>query len=198
MGSGRSLRPRPGDRRCDRRIFDCDQKDKVADLEAELSDSQASLSESKDAQAAAEDRADAITDKKNQIIGQARGKAADLVSSAKDELAGYQDKLDQTKQDLTSTEGKLTSVQASLDQAQETKAKSSFGNGTWQSGVDYIPGTYSAPGGGGCYWEKLNGPSGGGLNNIIDNGGFDRNQIVSVDSPYFHTSGCGTWTLQGG
>lgn len=141
--------------------------------------------------------ADQITGRRDQIISDAKSRGQEMIDNAKQELSGLQDKIQGAQSDLSETESKLSDVQASLDTAQEQKMMSSFGDGTWQANVDYLPGTYSAPGGSGCYWEKLNGPSGGGLNNIIENGGFNKNQIVSVDSPYFSTDGCGTWTRTG-
>ncbi|HEX7292066.1 MAG TPA: hypothetical protein VF250_13150 [Conexibacter sp.] len=91
---------------------------------------------------------------------------------------------------IRAQEAKLVSVKAEV-------AKSSFGDGTWEANVDFIPGTYQAPGGKTCYWAKLNGPSGNGFDNIIDNGGFNNRPVVSVDSPYFETSNCGTWRRVG-
>lgn len=164
-----------------------------ADLAAQTQARETAESERDDAIA----RAARITDRRDEIVAGAKSKAEDMIDDAKQELSGLEDKIDSARSDLAATESKLEDVQDSLDVAQEQKQMSSFGNGTWQADVDYLPGTYEAPGGGGCYWEKLNGPSGGGINNIIDNGGFGRHQIVSVDSPYFHTEDCGTWTRVG-
>lgn len=170
----------------------------------EIDDLNADLASEQEARAAAEEdrdataqRAEAIFDRRDQIVASARTQARRIVSDARAELAELNDKIGDKRSELARTEQKLATVQASLDTAQEEKNLSSFGNGTWQANVDYLPGTYSAPGGASCYWEKLQGPSGGGINNIIENGGFNKNQIVSVDSPYFSTSGCGTWTRTG-
>lgn len=171
-----------------------DQRDKA---NSELADVSDELADAEDERDSAKAEADEVTGRRDTILAAAKEKANTLVSDAKGQLGKLNGQIDDAQSSLTTTEDKLNSTQASLDQAQETKAMSSFGDGTYQADVDYLPGTYSSPGGGGCYWEKLQGPSGGGINNIIDNGGFDKNQIVSVDSPYFHTSGCGTWTRTG-
>lgn len=99
--------------------------------------------------------------------------------------------------DVADLSGRVRDEQAKLSTVKVEVAKSSFGEGTWQMNVDFIPGTYKAEGGELCYWAKLSSPSGDGIDNIIDNGGFHANQIVSVDSPYFETSGCGTWQKVG-
>lgn len=176
----------------------------LAGKSSEIDDLNSSLDEEGTARAAAEadrdaaeETADQIQSKKNLIIHTAREKAKKLVGDAEEKRSKIEGDIDDAQANLDSTQSKLDSLQASLSQAQEVKAQSSFGDGTFQSGVDYLPGTYTAPGGSGCYWEKLNGPSGGGINNIIDNGGFNKNQIVSVDSPYFSSDGCGTWTRTG-
>ena len=69
-----------------------------------------------------------------------------------------------------------------------------FGDGTWRVGADIQPGTYRAPGGPNCYWERLRNFKGG-LNSIIVNGGFSRNQTVTIDpsDAGFSTRSCGTW-----
>jgi hypothetical protein len=99
--------------------------------------------------------------------------------------------------EITDLRGRVAEEEAKLRSVRTQVAKSSFGDGTWQANVDFIPGTYQAPGGEACYWAKLSGPSGGGIDNIIDNGGFNNRPVVSVDSPYFETSGCGTWRRVG-
>lgn len=70
----------------------------------------------------------------------------------------------------------------------------SFGDGTWRVGEDIRPGTFRAPGGQNCYWERLRNFKGG-LNSIIANGGFTKNQTVTIaaSDAGFSTRGCGTW-----
>jgi hypothetical protein len=77
----------------------------------------------------------------------------------------------------------------------EPKASRSFGDGVWRVGAEVAPGTYRAPGGSSCYWARLRNFSGG-LNSIIANGGFSRNQTVTIQSSDtgFESSDCGSWT----
>lgn len=74
--------------------------------------------------------------------------------------------------------------------------KTEFGNGTFRVGVDIAPGTYVAPGGSGCYWERQSVFGGGGVDAIIANdfarGGQVVVTILATDKG-FKTSGCGTW-----
>ncbi|WP_208379069.1 hypothetical protein [Cumulibacter soli] len=74
-----------------------------------------------------------------------------------------------------------------------------FGSGTYLVGVDIAPGTYLAPGGTLCYWERLAGLSGD-FEDIIANGLSDGGQVyVEIDAMdvAFKTEGCGTWEMSG-
>jgi hypothetical protein len=73
-------------------------------------------------------------------------------------------------------------------------ATASFGDGVWLVGSEIQPGTYRSPGGSGCYWARLSGFSGD-LDDIIANGGFSKNQTVTIQASDagFETNGCGTW-----
>jgi hypothetical protein len=64
-------------------------------------------------------------------------------------------------------------------------------DGTWAKG-EYTPGTYRAPGGELCSWEKRQSLSreAEGTGNW---GGAEKNIVAEVDSPYFKTEGCGVW-----
>ena len=71
-------------------------------------------------------------------------------------------------------------------------------DGTWVVGKDVQPGTYRDGGGSsGCYWERLSGFSGE-MSDVIANGFSEDVQIVTIapSDVGFHSSGCGTWTLQ--
>ncbi len=73
--------------------------------------------------------------------------------------------------------------------------KTTFGPGTYRVGVDIAPGTYVAPGGTGCYWERQS-VFGGGFDAIIANEASSGGQVVvtvSASDKGFKTSGCGTW-----
>ena len=70
--------------------------------------------------------------------------------------------------------------------------RSKFGDGIFIVGKEVKPGTYRSRGGGSCYWARL---SGFGGSDIIVNGGFNRNQIVTISSSDrgFESRSCGTW-----
>jgi len=108
-------------------------------------------------------------------------------------LAGYKQRKRDLARQVADLSAQISDEEAKLHTVKQEVAKSSFGDGTWQANVDFIPGTYESPGGDECYWAKLSSPSGEGVDNIIDNGGFNNRPVVSVDSPYFETSNCGTW-----
>ena len=74
-------------------------------------------------------------------------------------------------------------------------AAASFGDGTWIVGSNIQPGTYrSSSTGGGCYWERLSGFSGG-FGDIIANEITDELSLVEISSTDagFSTQDCGTW-----
>ncbi len=71
-----------------------------------------------------------------------------------------------------------------------------FGDGTWIVNTDIAPGTWTAPGGSGCYWARIDGFSGS-TSNIIANDVETVSPIVTIDSSDagFISDGCGNWTL---
>ena len=82
--------------------------------------------------------------------------------------------------------------------AQPAAAASSFGEGTELVGSDVQPGTYRAPGGSECYWERLKGASGN-TDDILANDLGPTNPVVQIASGdyAFTSTSCGTWTKIG-
>jgi hypothetical protein len=171
-------------------------KSELADTEAELKTVSDERSEAEDAQREAEQKADAITARKAAIIGAAKSEANNLVGKARAESSTLGGKISSQRSELESLQGEVSETESYLTGAQDEAAKSEITDGTWQAEVDYIPGTYEAEGGGGCYWALLSDVSGE-LEGIIENGGFNKHQILSITSPYFETRGCGTWHRTG-
>jgi hypothetical protein len=66
------------------------------------------------------------------------------------------------------------------------------GDGTYQVGVDIVPGTYRAAGSGSCYWARLSSLDTG---DVIDNNISSGPQVVGIQSSdkAFLTQRCGTW-----
>jgi hypothetical protein len=159
---------------------------KVDDLEADVERLRGELDEANDEVAQGEATVAAavedLENRKEAVLADARDK--------RDQLQAQADDLGTKVSDL---EAKLSDLQGEITQTRETVAKSSIPNGIWASGTDFTPGTYRAPGGGGCYWALLGSAD---TSDIINNGGFNRNQTLTIDSPYFETDGCGTWQLQ--
>jgi hypothetical protein len=73
-----------------------------------------------------------------------------------------------------------------------------FGDGTFAVGIDIAPGTWSAPGGSGCYFERQSG-FGHTTDEIITNDFGSVTPIVTISASDvgFSSDGCGGWTLQG-
>ena len=72
------------------------------------------------------------------------------------------------------------------------RIEGTFGDGMYQVGVDIFAGTYRTEGGTYCYWAKLG--SWGTPNYIADHFGAGPQTLV-IDSPWFRSTGCGTWVL---
>lgn len=133
--------------------------------------------------------------RESKIIGSAKTRAAKIIGNARSESSTLSSKLETMRGSIDSAEGELASVEASLEGARETKAKSTIpGNGTYQAEVDFIPGTYEAPGGSGCYWATLNSAD---PFDIASNENASGPTMASVTTPYFQTQSCGTWTRIG-
>jgi hypothetical protein len=77
-------------------------------------------------------------------------------------------------------------------------AASTFGAGQWVVNQQILAGTYTAPGGSSCYWERLRG-FGGSLAQVIANDFDTTSPIVSIASTDvgFNSHQCGTWTRIG-
>ena len=73
-----------------------------------------------------------------------------------------------------------------------------FGEGTYIVGVDIAAGTWTAPGGSSCYWERLSG-FGGQLSDVISNDFGTASPVVAISAgdAGFKSSHCGTWTKIG-
>ncbi len=68
----------------------------------------------------------------------------------------------------------------------------SFGDGTWQVGIDVAPGTYTTTGGPDCRYALRPAATGADIvgNTVSPN---PSTVVLSNDSGYFATSGCTTW-----
>jgi hypothetical protein len=143
--------------------------------------------EAEEATGEAEKAAGDAEDKASRIEG-LRGK---IVDKAKAQAASIEDKADSLQGELSSKEAQLEDVEESLNGAREEKRLSTIpGNGTFQSEVDYMPGTYRSNGGGTCYWATLNSAD---PFDIASNENATGPTIASIDTPYFQTKGCGRW-----
>jgi type II secretory pathway pseudopilin PulG len=79
-------------------------------------------------------------------------------------------------------------------QPQSPASAESFGDGLYEVGADIQPGQYRTNGSAACYWAKLTSSD---TNNVLVNNLSDGPQTVTVDSPFFVSDGCGTWTKVG-
>jgi hypothetical protein len=150
---------------------------------------------SNDRAATARDRVLAIEDEVDALTARAEDKAKQIVEDAKSEASSLNSSVSSAEQELESVEGELSATESELGGAEEKIAKGTITDGVWRIERDYLPGTYEAPGGGSCYWALLSEVGGGGVEGIIENGGFNKHQILTIESPYFETRACGTWKL---
>jgi hypothetical protein len=159
-------------------------EDQAASLEADLKATEADLEAANDATDEATADAAAARDALKPLQAQ-----ADEVEEQKDDLAAQEE-------ELAAQAGELDAREQDITARENTLESSTIPDGIWELGRDYEAGTYRAEGGGGCYWEKLSSPTGK-LGDIIANGGFQPNQTLVIDSPYFSTSDCGEWVKIG-
>jgi hypothetical protein len=76
------------------------------------------------------------------------------------------------------------------------RESTTFGDGTWQVGVDVVPGTYATVGGGDCRHALR--PAATGRDIVHSAVGLGpATVILADDGSWFWTSGCGTWTRVG-
>ena len=162
------------------------------------------------AMAVAEERADVA----EAVVGDAEERAdtaeSDAQEGAQETLAEGQAGLDTRSAELDGRSAELDGRQAALDQrdadlvareqavgiAEADAEANSFGNGVFAVGTDIQPGRYHTDGGSGmCYYAFL-GADGIDIidNQIVDGGG---PATVVIDSPFFESSDCGTWTKVG-
>jgi hypothetical protein len=75
--------------------------------------------------------------------------------------------------------------------------RSTFGDGTYQVGVDVVAGTFVAPGGGNCYWARNADASGESI--IANEWKPDQGQVIvtAKEGEFLEVSDCGTWTKRG-
>jgi hypothetical protein len=94
-----------------------------------------------------------------------------------------------------SNNGNGSKKSAGPEGAQSSPSKG-IEKGTYMVGEGITPGTYKAPGGDNCYWERDKDLEGN-VGSILANGGLSGGQqivqILPTDKA-FKTHGCGTWT----
>jgi hypothetical protein len=108
------------------------------------------------------------------------------IDGQQDQIAGYE----RQQEVLRQREEQLAQRERALEQPQGPNA-TSFSDGIFQARVAIQPGEYRTEGTDQCYWAKL---STGDTNSIIENDFVAGPQTVTVDSPYFESENCGTWT----
>jgi len=125
------------------------------------------------------------------------------------------------EREITALHGRVTSKQATIDDQQRAIATAreqrdqlkrqnaqlsreaaqsasptganatSFADGMYEVGSAIQGGQYRTDGSDTCYWAKL---STGDTNSIIENNLGAGPQTVTIDSPFFESEGCGSWT----
>jgi len=121
-------------------------------------------------------------------------------SSLRQQVASKLSALDEQQRQIDQDrelQGRLRAALARKPRPPQTPAgpnSASFNDGLYQVGVAIQPGQYHTDGSDACYWAKL---STGDTNRVIVNHIGAGPQTVTIDSPYFESEGCGTWTKVG-
>jgi len=128
-------------------------------------------------------------------------------AAAEQQVSSLQQDVDQKQRAIDDQQRQITRLQEQQKRSQQTIARltrptqpsagpaaSSFNDGLYQVRVAIQPGQYQTGGSDSCYWAKL---STGDTNRVVVNHVGAGPQTVTVDSPYFESEGCGTWTKVG-
>ena len=121
-------------------------------------------------------------------------------SSLRQQVASKQSALDEQQRQIDQDRERQARLRAALarkPRPPQTPAgpdSASLNDGLYQVGVAIQPGQYRTDGSDACYWAKL---STGDTNRVIVNHIGAGPQTVTIDSPYFESEGCGTWTKVG-
>jgi hypothetical protein len=150
---------------------------------------------------AAEERADTAEGEIADANERADNAEAEAREQAESDLADETAALDQratemdTRQaDLDAQEADLAAREAQLNATLNGLQASQFTDGIYQVGRDIQPGTYHTDGSGdSCYFALL----GADGQDIIDNNIVNGPVTTTINSPYFESNGCGTWTKVG-
>jgi type II secretory pathway pseudopilin PulG len=140
---------------------------------------------------------------RNRAVNDQRARAV----GAEQQVASLRDQLSRQQSRITEQQRQLANEKAQVEQLKRTppsqpkpeptpavNAATSFGDGLYQVGIAIQPGQYRTDGTGTCYWGKL---STGNTNDVIVNNYSSGPQTVTIDSPYFESESCGTWTKVG-
>ncbi len=96
--------------------------------------------------------------------------------------------------DAQRREDEVAGRERQLDATLNGLRSSQFGDGVHEVGRDIQPGRYHTEGSGRtCYYAKL-GPDG---QDILDNNNVDGPVTIIIDSAFFESARCGTWTKVG-
>ena len=149
------------------------------DLQAELTASRAESESAQEALEIAEGEIDAATQR---------------AETAEGELVSREAELSSLEADLIAREQELEQREGQVQAAEQAVERNSFGDGLYKVGEDIQPGTYRTDGANNCYWAKLGSSN---TSDFIDNHFGNGPQTLVIDSPWFESSGCGTWVLSG-
>ena len=144
--------------------------------------------------------------KRSLVVFVALGLLAGLVgcSDSSDEIAELRAELNATKAELADLKaGDASSPSDKTNQeTTDNGFPTTFGNGTWEVGVDIEAGTYASSFDGtdgaiGCYWQRVSGFEGT-LNEVIVNEIQSGNVIVTIlpSDKGFKSQWCEDWVKQ--
>lgn len=158
---------------------------RVAAQQAEVDELEGDLQRVRGDVADAERDAERAEDRADSADRRARAKA-------EDDLADRSEQLDQRAQALDARERDLEEREEAVGLREAFVEQNSFGNGRFEVGADIQAGKYRTDGGSGCYWAKLRSSD---SQDIRSNHFGSGPQTVVIDSPWFESQDCGTWTL---
>ena len=134
---------------------------------------------------------DGLAEAKEGIRKQIRSTLADA-RSVERQADAYTRRFRREDRALDARRRSLDRREERISGAEKSIKRNTITDGIWQVGVDFDPGTYRSDQSN-CYWAEL----GSADNSDYITNGFGDNQTVTIDSPWFESKMCGTWTKIG-
>lgn len=168
--------------------------DEITNLEGDLAGERSTSAEAREEADGLRDELASTLDDLDDETERADRAEEEALTAAEAALADRVAEVAARAAELDGREADLTAREQQLDTALNGMRASQFGDGVHQVGRDIQPGRYHTDGSGRTCYYALLGPDG---RDILDNNNVDGPVTIIIDSAFFESSRCGTWTKIG-